>query len=92
MRGSDCMDDFFGLVKLCGLLMEGAMTGEEKREMLRRDYHELVPCKWQQELLATPWLSEDGELYRMFWRAGIFDADEMTEIVLQYWYLQHRTL
>lgn len=86
------MDDFFGLVKLCGMMMEGIMSNEEKNEMLQRDYHELIPCRWQQELLSNPTLSEGGELYRMFWRAGIYDPNEMTAIVLQQWYLRYRTL
>ncbi len=87
------MDDFFGRVELCGLLLEGVMTDEEKREFLQRDYHDLIPCKWQQVLLNNETLLPiDGELYRMFWRAGIFDTDEMTAIVLRYFYLRYRTL
>ena len=92
MRGVEAVDDFFSLVKLCGLLMEGYMTKEEKHELLCCDYHALIPCRWQQRLLSLPLLSEGGELYRMFWRAGIYDTDEMADIVLRCWYLERRTV
>ena len=85
------MNRFFDLILLCGLLMEGRMTEEEKKTMLQRDFHDLTPCQWQKDLLANSILEEDDELYRMFWRAGIFDTEEMTKIVLEYWYLYHRT-
>ena len=67
------------------------MTYEELTEFLDRDYHSITPCHWQGFLLEHDLLMPRGsKLHPLFRRAGIYNENEMTSLVLQFLYLQQR--
>ncbi len=79
-------------IDFCAAMLEGQMSRGELTEFLQQNYEDIVPSPWQKTLREKDFLlSDESNLYRQFVRAGIYDSEKMTAIMLQLFYLIHRS-
>ena len=86
------MNDIFDLLDLCLVILEGYLTHQECKDILYNSYYDINPSQWQEILVKDKlMLGSGGDLRRAFQHAGILSVEDMSTIVLQMFYLRHRS-
>ncbi len=86
------MNDIFDLLDLCLVTLEGYLTRQECKDILCKSYYDIDPSRWQEILLKDElMLGSGGALRRAFHHAGVSSVEDMATIVLQMFYLRHRS-